>query len=178
MRLFVLLMMALISCGGDAPKKSPEKKEAKVEAKVEAKPVAKPAEEKPSSKAEEKLDPQARTGEQVYQQVCLSCHMVNGEGVTGAYPPLAGSEWLSKDNSVVIRIVLHGLMGEIEVKGKKYNNVMAAWGTQLNDAEVANVLTHVRTSWGNTLSPITAEEVAKVRKEHEGHGPWQASELK
>ena len=118
-----------------------------------------------------------RTGEEVYQQVCQSCHLVTGEGITGAYPPLAGSEWLAKENSVLIRIVLHGLMGEIQVRGRKYNNVMAAWGTQLNDIEIANVLSYIRSSWGNTLPPITSEEVAKVRKEYEGHGLWKPTEL-
>ena len=119
----------------------------------------------------------SRTGAQVYQEVCINCHLANGEGVSGAFPPLAGSEWLAKENSVVIRIILHGLMGKIEVKGKTYTNVMAAWGGQLDDEEVADVITYIRSSWGNSWPPVTALEVADVRKEYHGHGLWRPEEL-
>ena len=119
----------------------------------------------------------SRSGAEVYQEVCINCHLANGEGVSGAFPPLAGSEWLAKDNSVVIRIILHGLMGKIEVRGKTYTNVMAAWGGQLNDDEVADVITYIRSSWGNDWPPVTAEEVAAVRTEFSGHGLWRPEEL-
>ena len=119
----------------------------------------------------------SRSGAQVYQEVCINCHLANGEGVSGAFPPLAGSEWLGKDNSVVIRIVLHGLMGKIEVKGKTYTNVMAAWGGQLNDEEVSAVITYIRSSWGNNWPPVTASEVATIRQKFDGHGLWRPEEL-
>ena len=118
-----------------------------------------------------------RTGEQVYTQVCVTCHQANGEGMTGVYPPLAGSEWMAKSNDTLIKIVLHGLMGKIEVKGVKYDNVMSPWGYALNDEEIANVLTHVRSSWGNTGEAITPEEVKAVRDANKGHPPWQFAEL-
>ena len=69
--------------------------------------------------------------------------------MAGVYPPLAGSEWPVKEPSIPIRIILHGLMGEIEVAGVKYNNIMSPQGILLNDEEVANVLNYVRSSWGN-----------------------------
>ena len=118
-----------------------------------------------------------RTGEQVYAQVCVACHQENGEGVRGLYPPLAGSDWMNKNSETLIKILLHGLMGEIEVKGVKYNNIMSPWGVVLSDEEVANVLTYVRSSWGNTGAAVTAEEVESVRDANKGHPPWQAYEL-
>lgn len=184
----VLMMSLLFACGEEAPKtetKAPEKVEAKEAApKVEAKKEETQAEAAPKEeapKAEEKTaEPvaTARTGEQVFTQVCVSCHQVTGLGLPSVYPPLAGSDWMAKSNDTLIKIVLHGLMGEIEVNGAKYNNVMTPWGGSLNDEEVANVLTYVRTSWGNTGDAVTAEEVATVRAANQGHAPWNASELK
>ena len=199
---YAMMMALLVACGEEAPKaeakkEAPKKEVAKAAPKAEAKKEAPKAEAAPAAaktaeapKAEEKAEekpaatpaPEAaastgRTGEQVYTQVCVTCHQANGEGMTGVYPPLAGSEWMAKSNETLIKIVLHGLMGEIEVKGAKYNNVMSPWGSALNDAEVANVLTYVRSSWGNSGDPVKAEEVKAVRDANQGHPPWQAAEL-
>ena len=103
----VLMLGLLFACGEEAPKKEVAKAEVK-----EAAPAATPA---PAA---------ARTGEQVFQQVCVTCHQANGQGMAGVYPPLAGSDWMAKSNETLIKIVLHGLMGEIEVNGTKYNQVM------------------------------------------------------
>lgn len=195
----VLMMGLLFACGEEAPKKetkAPAKVEAKKEApkaeaskkeeapkKEETAAEAAPA-EAPKAEAAKEEKPEAapaasvaRTGEQVFTQVCVSCHQLTGQGIAGVYPPLAGSDWMAKSNETLIKIVLHGLMGEIEVNGTKYNNVMTPWGGSLNDEEVANVLTYVRTSWGNTGDAVTAEEVKAVRDANPGHAPWNASEL-
>lgn len=198
---YAMMMALLVACGEEAPKveakkETPKKEVAKAAPKAEAKKETPKAEAAPAAKtadapkAEEKTEdkpaaapaPEAkasagRTGEQVYTQVCVTCHQANGEGMTGVYPPLAGSEWMAKSNETLIKIVLHGLMGEIEVKGAKYNNVMSPWGSALNDEEVANVLTYVRSSWGNTGDAVKAEEVKAVRAANQGHPPWQAAEL-
>ena len=115
------------------------------------------------------------SGSQVYSLYCVHCHQENGEGVTKRYPPLAGSEWLT--GTKPIKIILHGLQGEIEVKGEKYSNVMAPWGYMLSDSEVANVVNHIRSSWGNQISPTTAQEVEMIRKRYEGRSSWSAIEL-
>ena len=178
-----LSLLLLLGCGGEAPKEQPKKevkevkKEAKAEPKKEEKKEVK-AEPKKEEKKEEKAAASAgRTGEEVYAQVCVTCHMADGKGVEAVYPPLAGSDWLAKKDDVLIRIVLHGLGGEIEVNGQKYNSQMAAWGGQLNDMEVANVLTYVRSSWGGSLPAVKPEEVAKVRAEYKDHAPWKPEEL-
>jgi mono/diheme cytochrome c family protein len=117
-------------------------------------------------------------GAQVYASVCVACHQTNGQGLPGAFPPLADSEWVINDPETPIRIVLHGLQGAIEVKGATYNNVMPEWGSKLSNEEIAAVLTHVRTSWGNNAGEITPDMVDEVRKgTSDRTSPWTADEL-
>jgi mono/diheme cytochrome c family protein len=102
----------------------------------------------------------------VYAQICVTCHLPTGEGVAGTFPPLAGSEFATAANPVVpIRIVLRGMQGPVTVKGAQYNGVMAPFGTgvELSDEQVAAVLTYVRSSWGNSASAITPQQVASER---------------
>jgi len=179
---YAWMMALLVACGDEPAKKEAPKAEAKKEAKKPAPKAEAPKAEAPKAEAKPAPAPEAkaataRTGEQVYTQVCVTCHQANGQGMTGVYPPLAGSDWLGKSNETLIKIVLHGLMGEVEVNGAKYNNVMSPWGSALNDEEVANVLTYVRTSWGNNGQAVKPEEVKTVREANKGHAPWQAAEL-
>jgi mono/diheme cytochrome c family protein len=104
-------------------------------------------------------------GEQLYLQRCATCHQPNGEGLAGAFPPLAGSEYALASPNVPIRVVLNGLQGPLTVKGAEFNGVMPAYGTgiQMSDEEVASVLTHVRSSWGNSASAVTPQDVATER---------------
>jgi mono/diheme cytochrome c family protein len=119
----------------------------------------------------------AQLGKRTYDTVCMACHQANGLGVPGQYPPLAGSEWVSGSEERIIRIVLHGLNGPITVNGKEYNNVMAPLGT-LKDDQIANVISYVRASWGNTAPEVTPEAVAKVRADNAGRTTyWTAAEL-
>ena len=123
-------------------------------------------------------DPVVQSGENLYVRYCATCHLATGQGVTGRFPPLAQSEWVGMEPSVPIRIVLHGLQGEIVVKGEKYNNVMAAWGGTLSDEEIAKLLTFVRSSWGNSFSEISTDDVTKIREKYHGHGAWSPQELR
>lgn len=104
-----------------------------------------------------------RDGQEIYLTRCMSCHQTNGEGVQGVFPPLAGSEYVTGDKGVLIRMVLGGLSGEIEVNGTTYSGMMPPWGGFLTDEQVAQVLTYVRVSFGNEAEAVTTEEVAKVR---------------
>jgi len=117
-------------------------------------------------------------GAQVYSQRCQTCHQGDGEGVAGAFPPLnQATEWITGPEGRPIRILLHGLEGEMEVRGETYNGQMPAFG-QLDDEEIAAVLTHVRQSWDNDASEITADQVAAVRDaETDRTDPWRADEL-
>jgi len=102
----------------------------------------------------------AKSGESIYKTNCASCHMASGEGIDKVYPPLASSDYL-KDKTKTIHQVIHGSSGEIVVNGKTYNNTMPA--QQLNDEEVAAVLTYVYACWDNGGATVTADEVKAVR---------------
>lgn len=109
---------------------------------------------------------------------CAACHQATGLGMPGAYPPLAGSEWLVNNPDVPIRIVLHGLQGPITVKGTSFNNAMTPFGDQLSDAEIAAVITYERSSFGNHASAITAEQVKAVRDSTKSQTtPWNPKDL-
>jgi mono/diheme cytochrome c family protein/heme/copper-type cytochrome/quinol oxidase subunit 4 len=110
-------------------------------------------------------------GETTYNN-CVACHQPDGKGVPGAFPPQAGHAPdiynVEGGRTYMIHTVLWGLQGEITVDGKKYNGIMTPWGALLDDEQIASVLNHVLTSWGNDalledFTPITAEEVATER---------------
>jgi mono/diheme cytochrome c family protein len=101
-------------------------------------------------------------------------------GTPGMFPPLAGSEWVTAEgHERIIRIVLNGLSGPIEVAGAQFNNVMVPWRDTLKDEDIASVLSYIRSEWGNKADPVTVEEVKKVREGTKDRGnPWTADELK
>ncbi|MFB9052791.1 copper-containing nitrite reductase [Formosa undariae] len=111
----------------------------------------------------ESLDEQLERGKQAYMQTCFACHQAEGQGITGAFPPLAKSDYLNADVDRAIGVVLHGLTGEITVNGEKYNSVMTR--QSLSPSEIANVLTYVYNSWGNSKKVVTTEMVNKVRNQ-------------
>lgn len=117
-------------------------------------------------------------GAQLYAQQCVACHQATGEGLAGAFPPLAGSEWVTGEADVPVKILLAGLGGPIEVKGATYNGAMPAFGAVFNDEEIAAVVTHIRTSFGNEAGEVTTEQVASIREEIGSRGTWTASELR
>ena len=109
-------------------------------------------------------DIQIAKGKGVFMQTCFVCHQVSGEGIPAQIPPLAQSDFLMADKERSIRVVLQGQTGEIEVKGKKYNGTMIPLN-YLSDDEIANVLTYVRNSFGNSGDPVSAQEVRRIRGE-------------
>jgi mono/diheme cytochrome c family protein len=107
------------------------------------------------------LQQSMKRGAEVYSANCASCHMPEGEGVEGAFPPLAKTDYL-KDHKRAINIILKGQEGEIKVNGKTYNVPMSAL-SHLTDQEVADVLNYVRNSWGNKYPMIKAVQVKAER---------------
>lgn len=135
-----------------------------------------------SNHAPQWLQDQIDQGKEIYMKagpgggMCFTCHQANGEGLAGQFPPLAGSDWVLGDKGRLIKISMYGLMGEIEVNGVKYNNVMAPPGIppgSLTDEQIANVLTYIRNDWGNSASAVSPEEVASVRASLKGRAPMQ-----
>ena len=119
--------------------------------------------DEPTNRAAETHSATAEDGQEIYMTRCLSCHMTNGEGVPGVFPPLAGAEYVTGDKGRLIRMVLNGLGGEITVKGTTYSGMMPPWGGALNDEQMAEVLTYVRSNFGNEADAVTADEVKRVR---------------
>ncbi|MBS0584301.1 MAG: nitrite reductase, copper-containing [Proteobacteria bacterium] len=107
-------------------------------------------------------DEQIAAGKQLFTGTCSVCHQANGEGLPGVFPPLAKSDYLAADPKRAVQILLHGLNGKVTVNAKDYNSVMPPM-SQLNDDEMANILTYVLNSWGNPGGQITKEEVAAAR---------------
>jgi mono/diheme cytochrome c family protein len=121
-------------------------------------------------------------GKRLFTANCVACHQATGQGVAGQFPTLVGSEWVlggdwHGDNHLV-KILLHGLQGPIQVKGDTYNGAMPPW-KQLKDDQIAMILTYIRNEWGNSAPPITAEQVAKVREETAAQTePYTQNQLK
>jgi len=106
---------------------------------------------------------QSDSGKDVYLQNCAACHQPDGKGLAGAFPPLAGSDWLKgKSAADVAATVLTGLQGELVVNGVTYNSVMPAQ-SHLSDAEIAAAVTYILNNWGNAGGRVTAAEVTAQR---------------
>jgi nitrite reductase (NO-forming) len=100
-------------------------------------------------------------GKTLFAQNCQACHQAEGQGIKGAFPPLAKSDYLNADVNRAIGVVAHGLEGQIKVNGKVYNSTMPK--LKLTDEEIANVMTYVYNSWGNKGGEITPDQVQKAR---------------
>ena len=109
-------------------------------------------------------------GKKVFAANCQTCHQANGQGVPGQYPPLAGSEFTNGGSRRMAMIVLKGLQGPVKVKGQEFGSaVMQPWDKTLTDQRIADVMTYERSDWGNKASPVTAEQIAALRKELASH---------
>ena len=121
---------------------------------------------------------QQADGAKVYATVCSACHLASGEGVPGVFPPVVESEWVTGDESKLIKIILHGVMGEMMVNGEVYSGMMPPWGGVLSDAEVAAVATYMRSNFGNEAPAVETATVARIRKEYSSRTtPWTEAEL-
>jgi len=164
-------LITLAACGGEKTPAADSTAAATQAADSAAAPAAAPATTTASAAM--------AAGEQVFAR-CVVCHQATGQGLPGAFPPLAGSEWVNGKVDVPIAIVMHGLQGPITVAGNPYNSMMMAYGTGavMTDEEIANVVTYVRGSWGNSASAATVEDVARVKAATASRKtPWSAAEL-
>jgi len=112
-------------------------------------------------------------GENIFNTNCMACHQTSGQGIPGAFPPLADHlpDVLSLEGGreFVIDVVLYGLQGAINVNGMAYNSVMTPWATMFDDEQLASVLNYAATAWGNAaalpdgFAAFTAQDVAAQR---------------
>ena len=146
-----LLVVVLISCQNSSENK-------KVEPVNAAQVTSENTKNLPVQSATGKELP----GKAVYVKECLTCHQVDGSGVPNMHPPLGPGSWVSKDPKELIAIMMKGLSGKIEVNGEVYKNYMPSHA-KMSDEEIADVLTYIRSSFGNNFGPVTAQMVSKIR---------------
>jgi len=109
------------------------------------------------------LEQQIEAGEALFTGTCSVCHQPNGQGLENVFPPLAGSDLLAKNPRRAMQIVLNGLSGAVTINGTVFNSVMPPM-SQLNDDELADILTFVTHSWGNHGYRYSAQELAATRR--------------
>lgn len=125
----------------------------------------------------------AKLGGRLYNQSCVACHQATGQGVPGAFPPLASSPYVTGGEDRLIKLVAFGLVGPIEVLGHTYNGVMPAHygpasATRYNEQKIAAILTYVRASFGNAAAPVTPDKVKEVLGATGSRTrPWTVEEL-
>ncbi len=101
-------------------------------------------------------------GKRIYGSYCQTCHMQNGLGIEGVFPPLAKSDYLMKDRARSIRQIINGASGKMVVNGKTYNGNMPPQG--LTVKQTADVLNYIMNSWGNKAKIVTVAEVKAAQK--------------
>jgi nitrite reductase (NO-forming) len=127
----------------------------------------------PKEKAEPKstvaltVPQRVKAGKEIFGKTCFACHQSEGQGIATVFPPLAKSDFLNANPKRAINAVLHGLSGEVTVNGKKYNSVMTS--QNLNDDEIASVLTYVYNGWGNNKTVVTPAMVKAQRNQSAAH---------
>ncbi|MEO1010962.1 MAG: cytochrome c [Bacteroidota bacterium] len=113
---------------------------------------------------DKELEESMARGSEIYTDFCIQCHLAEGEGVAGTFPPLAQSDYLLTYREESIRGIKFGQQGQITVNNIPYNNTMPPMG--LEDEEIADVMNYVLNSWGNhSEDRVTVEEVASILKE-------------
>ena len=126
------------------------------------------------------MEGRIRAGEALFKMFCTGCHGPQGEGLVNIAPTLH-SDWVAGDRETLVKILLHGLSGEIKINGKlqHFEAPMPAFGAALGDDEIAAILTYIRTSFTDTKAGLTKEFVQEVRNGEEGKtGPYEAKELR
>ena len=105
----------------------------------------------------------AEPGETLYLANCAACHQKDGTGLPGAFPPLAGSDYIDRNPDALLEATIRGLSGPITVNGEQYDNVMPAMA-YLSDEELATLLSWIQGNWGNNGTVFTPERVAEYRE--------------
>lgn len=100
-------------------------------------------------------------GKTIYEAQCMSCHMAEGEGLDGIFPPLAKTDYLGDKNRLV-KVVLRGVRGTMKINGVEYTGEMT--GFDLTDAQASDLLNYIRNSWGNKHAPIQPTEIQPALK--------------
>jgi nitrite reductase (NO-forming) len=120
-----------------------------------------PSSPTPIAAAASSKEMRMQLGKNVYAQNCQACHQGEGQGIKGAFPPLAKSDYLNADVDRAIGVIAHGLEGQIKVNGELYNSTMPM--IKLTDEEIANVMTYILNSWQNKGGEVTPQHVSRAK---------------
>ena len=122
-------------------------------------------------------DEQMKRGAAVYARTCIACHQPTGLGLPPVFPPLANAPIVAGNPELPVKFILQGLMGPITVNGMTYNSMMPPVAG-VSDADIADVLTYVRQSFGNQANAVTADQVKAIRAATAGRTTmWTTAEL-
>jgi nitrite reductase (NO-forming) len=103
-------------------------------------------------------------GKDLYITYCQSCHMADGNGVAGAFPPLAKADYMKNPAKVLINVILKGQSGEVAVNSVNYNSPMPAQN-YLTDEQIADILNYAKNRWGNKSTiAIKPDQVKQARQ--------------
>jgi len=108
--------------------------------------------------------PPAERGKIIYEQTCLPCHQADAGGVPGMTPPLRKSPYVQGTPARLIGIILQGLNDGVEIDGETYTNPMPPFGAVLKDEDIADVLSYLRSHFGNKAGPIGKPQVGRIRQ--------------
>jgi mono/diheme cytochrome c family protein len=112
-----------------------------------------------------KADPAMVAGAAIYRDQCSACHAIDGKGVAELFPSIADSSMVKSDDPTTsIRIVLRGARS-VGTQVQPTAAGMPSYGRQLDDAQIAAVLTYMRNGWGAAAAPVGAADVARVRSD-------------
>ena len=115
-------------------------------------------------------------GKAVYSRTCIACHQPTGMGLPPVFPPLAGSEWIAKSASIAVRNITNGMIGPVTVKGTTYTSMMPPVAG-VSDKDIADVVTYVNNSFGNSGAAVTEAEVKAIKAKYaDRKTPWTAAE--
>ncbi|MEY4483505.1 MAG: hypothetical protein RL693_957, partial [Verrucomicrobiota bacterium] len=123
----------------------------------------------------------ASPGKLVFDALCMNCHQPDGKGLAGIYPSLIDSDWVTGDKATLIKILVHGLNGPIKINSQPFASLvpMPMPPSSLNDEQIADVLTYLRSNFSNKAEAVTKEEVKAVRDANKDRTTmWTAEELK
>jgi len=155
-------------------------KDPKVVAKLQAAAGPAPAPAAPAASSNvfvKASDEQMKRGAAVYARTCIACHQPTGLGLPPVFPPLAKAPIVAGNPELPVKFILQGLMGPITVNGMTYNSMMPPVAG-VSDADIADVLTYVRQSFGNKANAVTADQVKAIRAANAARtAPWTTAEL-
>lgn len=126
----------------------------------------------------EEGDPSLLNGESLFTQNCASCHGNDAEGVGRSFPPLVNSDWITGKKNVPVRILLHGLSGEIQVNGQSYQGSMPSFKARLSAAEIAAILNYLRSESDGDFSEISQDDIIRIDDNYSDRTtPWRAEDF-